>query len=89
MVNSSRADGLGGSYPLWYLTIYFGDRCPIQPSLVGAEGFDKASEPVSEVSSPVGFFDWRSGVRGGLHVRRVVWGFTGAVLLVVRVLWGI
>ena len=52
---SSRVANIGGYDPFWYLTIYFGDRCPIYPSLVGAEVSDRASESGSKVGSLVGF----------------------------------
>ena len=42
LVRSSRVEDLGGSEPFWYLTIYVGDRCPMEPSLMSAEGSDRA-----------------------------------------------
>ena len=46
---------MGVSDPLWDLTMSFGDMCPMEPSLVGAEGSDKVSESGYKVSSLVGF----------------------------------
>ena len=54
-MRSSRVSNLGGSDPFWYLVISTGSRCPMEPSLVGAEGPYKASELGSEVGSEVGF----------------------------------
>ena len=56
LVCSSRVADMGVSNPLWYLAMSFGGRCPIEPSLVGAEGSDRASQSGSEVSSLVGVF---------------------------------
>ena len=46
---------MGGSDPFWYLMMSPGDRCPMEPSLMGEEGSDRASESGSEVGSLVGF----------------------------------
>ena len=54
-MHSSRVVNMGGYDPLWYLTIYFGGRCPMEPSLVGAEGSDRESESGSKVGSSICF----------------------------------
>ena len=55
-VRFSMVENMGGSYPLWYIVMSPGDRFPMEPSLVGAEGYDRASESGSEVGSSAGFF---------------------------------
>ena len=43
LVRSSKVAHLGVSDPFWYLTMSFGAICPMESSLVGAEGSDRAS----------------------------------------------
>ena len=46
---------MGGFDTFWYLTMSPGASCPLEYSLVVAEGSDTESESVSEVRSLVGF----------------------------------
>ena len=55
-VRSSRVTNLVITCPLWYLKMSPGASCPMEPSLVGAEGSDRASESGYEVGSLIGFF---------------------------------
>ena len=55
LVHSSRVENVGISDPLWYLEMSHVDRGPMEPSIVGAEGSDRASESGYEVGSVVGF----------------------------------
>ena len=55
LVRSSRVENMCGYDPFCYLTMSFWARCPMEPSPVGAEGSDRASESSSEVGSLVGF----------------------------------
>ena len=41
LVRSNIVTNMGGSDRFWYLTMYFGTRYPMEPSLVGAEGSDR------------------------------------------------
>ena len=43
------------SEPFWYPMISPGDRHPLKPSLLGAEGSYRASESVNEVGSSIFF----------------------------------
>ena len=43
LVRSYRVANMGLYDPFWYLAISFGDRCPIEPFLMGAEGSNRAS----------------------------------------------
>ena len=52
-MRSSIVSNLGVSGPLWYITMYFGSSCPMEYSLVGAEGSHRVSESSSEVSTSV------------------------------------
>ena len=53
---SSRLENVGVYCPFWYLTMCPGSRFPVEPSLMGAEGYDRVSESGSEVGSLVGFY---------------------------------
>ena len=44
LVSSSRVENMGGSDPFYYLTISSGDRCPMEPYLVGEEGSDRTQK---------------------------------------------
>ena len=55
LVRSSRVANMGGSGPFWYLMMSFGYRWPMKPSLVGAEGPDRASGLGFEVGVSVSF----------------------------------
>ena len=70
-MRSSRMENLCVYYPFWYLTMYPGVRFPMEPSLMGAEDSERASESVSEVGSSEGFSLGGPGsgvvsVKGGL-----------------------
>ena len=60
-----RVVNLSSSELLWYLTVSIGDRFPIEPSLVGAEGSNRASESGSKVGSLVGFSPGGTGSEVG------------------------
>ena len=49
LVSSSRVENMGESRTFWYIMMHPGDRCPMEPSHVGAESSDRASESGSEV----------------------------------------
>ena len=50
---SSRVTNLDVYDHLWYLTMYFGDRCTMETSLMGAEGSDRAPESCFDFGSLV------------------------------------
>ena len=54
LVCSSMVSNMDGYGSFWYCAIFTGDRGPMKPSLVSAEGSDGESEPSSEVDSLVG-----------------------------------
>ena len=56
---------MGGYDPFWYLMMSLGGSCPMEPSPVGAEGSDRASESGSGVGSLVGFSLGDPGYRVG------------------------
>ena len=64
-MRSSRVANMDRYDPFCYLNMSFGDRCPMESSLLGAEGSDRASESVPEVGSLVGFSLGGTGSRVG------------------------
>ena len=62
---SYRVANMGGSEHFWYLTMSFGARYPMETSLVGAKGSERASKLGSEVGFSVGFSLGGPGSRVG------------------------
>ena len=55
MVGSSEVANIGRYEPFCYIKMSPGDRCSVEPSLVGKDSSDGASESGSEVGSSIMF----------------------------------